>query len=144
MQHFQNPPPLEADSLISSPTSDQNSRPKANRRPEVSETGFKIVYKITYPNGKIYVGQDRTDNINYFGSAQSRLIARDFTREERANFSVTRQVLWESVDASNDLVSRMEVEFILKLRANDPAVGYNMWPKLRTEKVHVGESSPSA
>ncbi len=31
-----------------------------------------IVYKITYPNRKIYVGQDRTDNINYFGSANSR------------------------------------------------------------------------
>jgi len=26
-------------------------------------------YKIIYPNGKIYVGQDRTDTLNYFGSA---------------------------------------------------------------------------
>jgi len=29
----------------------------------------KVVYKITYPNGKIYVGQDLTNSINYFGSA---------------------------------------------------------------------------
>jgi hypothetical protein len=29
----------------------------------------KVVYKITYPNGKIYIGQDLTDSINYFGSA---------------------------------------------------------------------------
>jgi len=35
---------------------------------------MKAVYKITYPNGKIYVGKDLSDNINYFGSADSRRI----------------------------------------------------------------------
>ncbi len=30
---------------------------------------MKIIYKITYPNGKIYDGSDLTDSINYFGSA---------------------------------------------------------------------------
>ena len=39
--------------------------------------------RITYPNGKTYVGKDLTDSINYFGSADSKLIARDFTREQR-------------------------------------------------------------
>lgn len=39
----------------------------------------KVVYKITYPNGKIYVGQDVTDSINYFGSVDSKLLAVDFT-----------------------------------------------------------------
>jgi len=38
---------------------------------------MKVIYRITYPNGKIYIGQDRTDSINYFGSADSGLIARD-------------------------------------------------------------------
>lgn len=32
---------------------------------------MNIIYKITYANGKIYIGQDRTDSINYFGSADS-------------------------------------------------------------------------
>ena len=32
---------------------------------------FKVVYKITYPNGKIYVGKDLTGSANYFGSAAS-------------------------------------------------------------------------
>lgn len=41
---------------------------------------MKVVYKITYPNGKIYVGQDLTGSINYFGSARSGLIAADFKR----------------------------------------------------------------
>ena len=29
---------------------------------------MKIIYKVTYPNGKIYIGKDLTDSINYFGS----------------------------------------------------------------------------
>src|SRR5215831_468000 len=51
----------------------------------------KIIYKITYPNGKIYIGQDVTDSINYFGSANSELIAADFTREQRRDFSIRRE-----------------------------------------------------
>ena len=43
-----------------------------------------IIYKITYPNGKIYVGQDRTNSINYFGSASDALIAADFTPAQRS------------------------------------------------------------
>jgi hypothetical protein len=27
---------------------------------------MKGIYKITYPNGKIYIGKDPTDDINYF------------------------------------------------------------------------------
>jgi|SRR5664280_227447 hypothetical protein len=48
-----------------------------------SDVAVMVIYKITYPNGKIYVGQDRTDTLNYFGSADSRLIEQDFTRDER-------------------------------------------------------------
>jgi hypothetical protein len=33
---------------------------------------MKVIYKIMYPNGKIYVGKDLTDSINYFGSADSK------------------------------------------------------------------------
>ena len=66
---------------------------------------MKVSYKITYPNGKIYVGQDLTDSINYFGSAHSELIARDFTREQRRDFTIRRQILWESETASDQEVS---------------------------------------
>ena len=61
---------------------------------------MKVIYKITYPNGKIYVGEDLTDSITYFGSANSRLIAADFTREQRRDFTVRRQILWESETAT--------------------------------------------
>ena len=92
---------------------------------------MKVVYKITYPNGKVYIGQDRTDNVNYFGSADSALIARDFTRVQRRDFTIRREILWESETATDAEVSAKEVEFIRALRSNDPTVGYNRWPRRR-------------
>ena len=58
---------------------------------------MKVVYKVTFPNGKIYIGQDRTDNITYFGTPDAALVAADFpTRESRQTFVVTREIVWES------------------------------------------------
>ena len=91
---------------------------------------MKIIYKITYPNGKIYVGKDLTDTINYFGSANSELIEKDFSREARRDFTIRREILWESETASDNEVNLKEVEFIRLLKANHPSVGYNQWPKL--------------
>jgi hypothetical protein len=92
---------------------------------------MSVIYKITYPNGKIYVGQDLTESINYFGSASSELIARDFTPEQRHSFTITREILWQSATATPAEVSQKELEFILALQANDPVIGYNRWPKPR-------------
>jgi hypothetical protein len=92
---------------------------------------MKVIYKITYPNGKIYVGKDLTDSINYFGSASSELIAKDFTREQRRDFTIRKEILWESESASDAEVNQKEVEFILKLGSNNPAIGYNQWPKFK-------------
>lgn len=95
---------------------------------------MKVIYKITYPNGKIYVGKDLTDSINYFGSAASLLIAKDFTREQRRDFTIRKQILWESETATDSEVNQKEVEFIRELRSNDPAVGYNQWPRSFSSK----------
>ncbi len=84
---------------------------------------------IIYPNGKIYVGQDVTDSINYFGSAKDADIAADFPdRDSRTDFTVRRLILWESASATQAEVSAREVEFIREHRSNDPSVGYNRWP----------------
>jgi hypothetical protein len=90
---------------------------------------YKVIYKITYPNGKIYVGMDLTDTLNYFGSVDSKLIERDFTREQRRDLTIRKEILWESDSASDAEVRRMEVEFIRQLRSNDPTIGYNQWPR---------------
>ena len=88
------------------------------------------VYKITYPNGKIYIGQDWTDTLTYFCSVDKRLVEQDFAPEQRRDFTIRKQILWESETASHSEGSRVEVEFIRALRSNDPAVGYNRWPRL--------------
>ena len=90
---------------------------------------MNVIYKITYPNGKIYIGQDVTDSINYFGSASSALIAKDFTREQRRDFTIRREILWESETATRDEVNRKEIEFIFLHRSNDPMIGYNRRPR---------------
>jgi hypothetical protein len=93
----------------------------------------KVVYLVRFPNGKIYVGKDLTDTITYFGSPDAALVADDFTEAERASFTVTREILWSSVSASDAEVARVEVEMIRLHSSNDPAVGYNRGPPFRAE-----------
>jgi len=101
---------------------------------------MNVIYKITYPNGKIYIGQDRTDSINYFGSADSKLIEKDFSREQRRDFTIRKELLWESETASDEEVNKMEFDFINKLRSNNPVIGYNRSPKFRHPRL-VGSAA---
>jgi hypothetical protein len=89
----------------------------------------KVVYKITYPNGKIYVGKDLTDSITYFGSPNKTLIEKDFTRQQKRDFTVRKEIVWESEDATDEEVNKKEIELINKYHSNDPKIGYNQWPK---------------
>jgi len=66
---------------------------------------MKVIYKITYPNGKIYVGKDLTGTLNYFGSANSHLIAEDFTWEQQRDFTIRKEILWESGNATDQEVN---------------------------------------
>jgi hypothetical protein len=91
---------------------------------------MKIIYKITYPNGKIYVGSDLTDSINYFGSANSDLIKKDFTREQRRDFTIRKEIIWESENATKSEVIKKEMELIKLLKSNQSNIGYNQFPKI--------------
>jgi hypothetical protein len=91
--------------------------------------GLKIIYKITYPNGKIYIGKDLTGTFRYFGSPNSKLVAADFSEEEKKDFTIRREILWQSNEAPNREVNKKEVELILKHKSNNPEVGYNRCPK---------------
>lgn len=92
---------------------------------------MKVIYKITYPNGKIYIGKDLTGTLLYFGSVYRELVAKDFTLEERRDFTIRKQILWESETATDNEVNQKEVEFIIKLSSNNPAIGYNRLPKYK-------------
>jgi hypothetical protein len=82
------------------------------------------------PQREIYVGKDLTGTLTYFGSPASRIIEADFTPAERRDFTVRKQVIWESETATDAEVSGKEVEYIRLHRSNDPRVGYNRWPPL--------------
>jgi len=92
----------------------------------------KVIYKITYPNGKIYIGKDLTNTLNYFGSANSLLIAADFTEDQMMDFTIRKQILWESFTDDIKEVNKVEVELIRKYHSNNPDIGYNLWPKFKS------------
>jgi hypothetical protein len=103
----------------------------------------KVIYKITYPNGKIYVGKDLTDTLTYFGSPNSELVRQDFSREQQRDFVIHKQILWESETASNAEVALMEAHYIRTLKSNDPAIGYNRWPKPAVVAPTIPDSDPT-
>lgn len=47
----------------------------------------------------------------------------------RRDYTIRKQILWESEDCSEAELSAKEVEFIREFRSNDPEIGYNRWPK---------------
>lgn len=87
----------------------------------------KVIYKITYPNGKIYVGKDLTNTLTYFGSVNDALVKKDFTDEQMKNFTVSKEILFESDDEQE--INKVEVKWILELNSNNSVIGYNLWPK---------------
>ncbi len=92
-----------------------------------------VVYKLTFPNGKIYVGKDIGSgghSLRYFGSWNRRIVEADFTRQELMDFTLRKEILFESDD--KQLIGRKEMELIVELGANDPEKGYNRTPKFKT------------
>ena len=92
---------------------------------------MKYIYKITYPNGKIYIGQDRVGEITYFGSVDPDLVRKDFTEDDMRDFTVRKQILWQLDDATVEEINEKEMELIMKYQSNNPNVGYNQRPKYR-------------
>jgi hypothetical protein len=74
---------------------------------------------------------DLTDSISYFGSVDESLVARDFTREQRRDFTIRKELIWGSFDAPEAEVRRKEIELIMLHKSNDPEVGYDQFPKHR-------------
>ena len=85
-----------------------------------------VVYKITFPNGKIYVGSDTQrggHHINYFGSWSCELVEGDFTKSELMNFIIKKEILFESDDKKE--VLKKEGKMIRELKSSEERIGYN-------------------
>ena len=87
---------------------------------------------ITYPTGKIYIGKDSVGSHRYFGSPDMDVINDDFKKlpeETRKDYTIRKQILWESEDCSESELSQKEIEYIREHQSNNPKIGYNRWPK---------------
>ena len=88
-----------------------------------------VIYKLTFPNGKIYIGKDVGGNghsLRYFGSWDNDLVMTDFTDEQLRDFTVRKQIIFGSSDKNE--VSKKEFEFIKEYNSNDYNIGYNRNP----------------
>jgi hypothetical protein len=95
---------------------------------------LKQIYLIKYPTGKIYVGKDSVGSHRYFGSPDMEVVNNDFEQlpdEVRRNYSIRKEILWESESCTEQELSQKEVEFIRKFQSNNPEIGYNRWPKFK-------------
>ncbi len=91
-----------------------------------------VVYKLTFPNGKIYVGKDeggRGHSLRYFGSWSNEYVERDFTKEQLMDFTLRKEILFESDD--KNIIRKMESSFIRELRSSDYEIGYNLTHRKR-------------
>ncbi|CAB0151822.1 hypothetical protein PSI9734_02182 [Pseudidiomarina piscicola] len=87
---------------------------------------------VTYPTGKIYIGKDSVGSYRYFGSPDIAVVNRDFENLSEAvkrDYTVRKQILWESLNCSEAELAQKEVEMIRKHKSNNPKIGYNRWPK---------------
>ena len=100
----------------------------------LSVYAMKQIYKITYPTGKIYIGKDAIGSQRYFGSPDMEIINADFQslpEELRKDYTIRKQILWESETATDAELAVKEVEFIRQYQSHNPDVGYNRWPKFK-------------
>lgn len=95
---------------------------------------WACVFKLTLPNGKIYVGSDtantaQQDFFKYFGSP---LKAKTDMLSDLGEYLAGAKAYWlkkEILHCQRDITVReilkIEQHFILTLKARDPDIGYN-------------------
>jgi hypothetical protein len=92
----------------------------------------EIIYKVTFPNKKIYIGLVSSHSTRwpcYFGSVHPYYVEQDFTPDELAHFTLTRDEIWASETAMHSDALKKETELIKEYQSNDPKIGYNRRPK---------------
>ncbi len=97
---------------------------------------MKQIYKVTYPTGKIYIGKDSVGSAKYFGTPQMEIINADFAtlpKHIQMYYTIRKQILFESETITESELTRKEIAFIRHYQSNDPAIGYNRFPKFKSE-----------
>ncbi len=96
---------------------------------------YGYVYKVTFPNGKIYVGRDTAlnaehDYYRYFGSPTGK--AREAMHQEIGSLldndrrlTVTKEVLYAARNCTVGHIKSKEREWIISTGSRSRDVGYN-------------------
>lgn len=96
---------------------------------------MKQIYKITYfATNKIYIGKVAYESFRYFGSPDIEVLNEDFRNlplEQQKDYTVRKEILWESDECTDSELAEKEVELIRKYQSNNPNIGYNRWPKYK-------------
>ncbi|MGO9986339.1 MAG: hypothetical protein ACLPIX_19285 [Rhodomicrobium sp.] len=97
---------------------------------------YGYVYKVTFPNGKIYVGRDTAetaeyDYYKYMGSPilkAKKLMHADMSSllNTCRTLTLTKEVLYEARECTVAHIKQKERDFIVLLKSTDRAIGYNM------------------
>ncbi len=68
------------------------------------------------------------------GSPDWEIVNEDFAKlpkEVQLDYTVRKEILWESDIATEAELTAKEIEIIRKYQSNDPEIGYNRWPKFK-------------
>ena len=92
-----------------------------------------LVYKITFINGKIYIGQNTERNLKfgdpfYVGSFNREYVYQDLMNSgwDGSSFPViSKEILWQSDNTTINEVTKKEIEYIKQYKSTNPQIGYN-------------------
>lgn len=89
------------------------------------------VYKITFPNGKIYIGIDYSEQAcpwQYLGSSSNKQLQIDchHFRQQHKQWVIKQEILFESTTCTKAQLRQIEHEKILYYQATNPDIGYNL------------------
>lgn len=75
------------------------------------------------------------------GSPAIHIVNADFEKnvpkEQHLDYTIRKQILWQSATATDAELYAKEVEMIQAHRSNDPQIGYNRWPLCKVSPDNV-------
>ena len=92
------------------------------------------VFKVTFPNGKIYIGSDtaRTARLDFFKYFGTPIKAKEDMLHDLGKFLdlakpyvIKKEILYAQENAKVGDILKTEQKFIKSLNSKDPIIGYN-------------------
>ena len=59
------------------------------------------------------------------------------SNKPKRDFTIRKQILWESDTASDKEVNKKEIEYIRLYESNNPNIGYNRFPKFNKNNLRA-------